>query len=268
MEGIGPMDPLDPAIVVFELWGLSIARVMGVFIQGPIFGSKHITMKARVAMAIVIATALFPNLPTPQNFHYNLAEHLLIIFVNVMIGLVIGWVSYLTMTTVQFAGELIDVQLGLSIAASFDPSAGGTVNLLRRFHFYVAMLVYLMIDGHHSLITAIYRSFEAVPIDSKTFLTGTLVHEIIWLTNDLLLVGIQIAAPALAALFIVQMALGLVARASPQMNVFMLAFPVNITVGTALLAVSMPQLTKKLIWMFNDNYHTVIKFIVYMKPGG
>ena len=159
-------------------------------------------------------------------------------------------------------------QLGLSIAASFDPSAGGTVNLLRRFHFYVAMMVYLIINGHHTLLTAVYRSFEVVPVDTMTFIRGPLVHDIIWLTNDLLRVGLEIASPALAALFIVQMALGLVARASPQMNVFMLAFPVNIAVGTALLSASMPNLTNKLIWMFSDNYHTVLKFIVLMKPGG
>ena len=267
MEGTG-MDKLAPAIVAIELWGLTIARVMGVFIQAPIFGSRHITMRGRVGAAIVIATALYPGLPMPQEFYYSFPQHAAIIAGNVVVGLVIGWVSFLTMTTVQFAGELCDVQLGLSIAASFDPSAGGTVNLLRRFHFYIAMMVYLIINGHHTLITAIYRSFEAVPVDNMVIIRGALVHDIVWLTNDLLVLGVQIASPALAALFIVQMALGLVARASPQMNVFMVSFPVNIATGTSILSLTMPYLTRKLIFIFDDNYRTVLKYLILMKPGG
>jgi len=267
MESTG-MEKLAPTIVVIELWALTLARVMGVFVQAPIFGSRHISMKIRVGAAIVLATGLFPGLPMPQDFYYSFPQHAVIIFQNIMVGLVIGWVSYLTMTTVQFAGELCDVQLGLSIAASFDPSAGGTVNLLRRFHFYVAMMVYLIIDGHHSLITAIYRSFEAVPVDNMVLIRGALVYDIVWLTSDLLYLGVQIASPVLAALFIVQMALGLVARASPQMNVFMVSFPVNIGVGTAVLALTLPYLTRKLIVIFDDNYRIVLKYIILMSPGG
>ena len=109
LDVMGSTDPLHPVIVVIELWGLTIARMMGVFVQAPIFGSRHITMKARVAMAVVAATALYPNLPLPEGFYYSLPQHITIIAVNVMVGLVIGWVAFLTMTTVQFAGELIDV---------------------------------------------------------------------------------------------------------------------------------------------------------------
>ena len=262
------LEALDPAIVAIELWALTIARVMGVFTQGPIFGSRHISMKARVGTALVLATALYPILPMPEGFYYNFSQHLMIVFGNVAVGFMVGFASYLTMTTVQFAGELIDTQLGLSTAASFDPSAGGTVNMLRRFHFYLAMIVYLIINGHHSLITAIYRSFVAVPVDTLGVVSGELAHSFIALTNDMLLLGVQIASPALAALYIVQIGLGLVARAAPQMNVFMISFPVNIMLGTAVLANAIPYVAKKLIWIFDDNYRYVLKFLLLMRPGG
>jgi flagellar biosynthetic protein FliR len=256
-------------IVALELYGLTIARMMGIFIQAPIFGSKHIPMKLRIAIALVTATAIFPILPMPKEFSYNLSEHVVIVMNNVLVGLVIGYVAFLTMTTIQFAGELIDTQLGLSAASSFDPSAGGTVNLMRRLHFYMAMMVYLIIDGHHTLFTALYRSFQAVPVDQMAVLNGTLVRDIISLTAcKLMLLGVQLCAPTLAALFIVQMALGLTARAAPQMNVFMISFPVNILVGTSMLAASIPYTLRKLIPIFDENYNYILKFLIIMKSGG
>jgi len=261
-------EALEPSIVAIELLGLTIARCMGIGLQAPIFGSKHITMKARVGSVIVIAVALYPTLPMPDVFTASIPQHLSIIFSNVMVGLIIGFAASLTMYTVQFAGELVDTQLGLSTAASFDPSAGGTVNMIRRFKFYLAMMVYLIINGHHSLIISIYRSFQAVPVDAMFVPRGALIADFVYMTNDMLLIGVQIASPCMAALYIVQMALGLVARSAPQMNVFMLSFPVNILVGTTVLSAAIPYIAKKLIFMFDANYHQVLKLLLLMKPGG
>jgi len=261
-------EALEPSIVAIELWALTMARCMGIGLQAPIFGSRHITMRARVGSVLVIATALYPTLPMPQGLTANFPQHLGIIFSNIMVGLIVGFAASLTMYTIQFAGELVDTQLGLSTAASFDPSAGGTVNMIRRFKFYLAMMVYLIINGHHSLIIAIYRSFQAVPADAMFVPRGALIADFVSMTNDMLFLGVQIASPCMAALYIVQMALGLVARAAPQMNVFMLSFPVNILVGTTVLSAAIPYIAKKLIFIFDDNYMSILKMLLLMKPGG
>lgn len=223
----------------FVLFLLVLARVMGIFTQAPIFASHHIPRQGRVALSVICAMAIFSVVPFPKEFPLHLINLVLLILNQILVGLIIGYLSFIIMAGFQFAGELMDIQLGLSSAASFDPASGGTSNLLRRFQFYIAMLIYLIINGHHHLLRAIFKSFELVPVTGFTF-TGNMIEHLIAISGDMFILAVQISAPVLASLFITQAALGLLARVAPQMNVFMMSFPLNMLVGMTLLAVSLP----------------------------
>jgi len=261
------MPVFEQGIMVIELFGLVLARVFGIFIQGPVFQAHQITMRIRVGAAIVIAIALFPVLPMPAHLDVNLLQFFYLLIGNVIVGLMIGYTANLPILTLQFAGELLDIQLGLTIASSFDPMAGGTVNLIRRFELYLCIMTYLIINGHHYLFKALYRAFQVVPVTGFHF-RGAVFREYTFLTSEMFKTALEISAPPLAALFITQMALGLVARASPQMNVFMLSFPVNLWVGLTLLAVTLPIIIQRLGPIFTSNYYSLLKILLNLQPGG
>lgn len=231
---------------------LAFVRIAMIFAQAPILGSNHIKPQMKAGLAGAMAIVAFPHLPMPDNFPTETLGFIMAILTQVIVGLAIGFVSYLMMAAAQFGGEMMDIQMGLSVAASMDPSSGGTSKLLMRLNFYIAMLLYLGVDGHHMLFRALFQSFEIIPV-TEFRVSGRLIELFIAHTNDIFIIGLQIAAPPLAALFITQVAMGLLARVAPQMNVFMLSFPLNIAIGLMLFSIGLPVIEGLLLRQFEVN---------------
>jgi flagellar biosynthesis protein FliR len=258
---------MDPQIyVIFAMFLLIFVRVVTLFVQAPVWGSHHMPMQILAGTAGVISIIILPQLPVPK-FPFDLFHLGLLVLIQCTVGLVMGFISFLVLAAAQFAGELLDIQMGLSVAAAFDPASKGVVNLIRRFEFYFAMTLYLLMDGHHQLIKALYQSFFVVPLTGIKF-SGDMVMQLSLLTGRLFYIAVQIAAPVLAALFIVQVTLGLLSRVAPQMNVFMISFPLNIAIGVLLLSLSLPVFMTALDNNFNSNYQDLLNVIKMMKPGG
>lgn len=231
---------------------LAFVRIAFIFQQAPIVASRHIKPQMKVGLAGALAVVAFPNLPMPEYFPDNPRAFILVLLGQITVGLAIGFVSYLCMAAAQFGGEMMDIQMGLSVAASMDPSSGGTSKLLMRLNFYVAMLLYLGVNGHHDLLRALFHSFRVIPL-TEFRISGTLVLRFIEHTEEIFLIGLQIAAPPLAALFITQVAMGLLARVAPQMNVFMLSFPMNIAIGLMLFSIGLPMISRLHLKQFEIN---------------
>jgi flagellar biosynthetic protein FliR len=249
--------------MAFTLWGtflLVLARVTGFFVQAPIFGSHHIAKPVLAGIAILCSILIFPYVEVPSDFPESMLFLGYMLVGQFSIGAVIGFVAFIVMAIAQFAGEMLDIQMGLSVAASFDPASHGAVNLLRRLHFYIAMTLFLMLDGHHYMLRCVFKSFDLIPV-TKVWISGALVNELIRLSGTVFYLGIQMAAPALAALFITQVALGMIARTAPQMNVFMLSFPLNIAIGLTLLGLSLPLINMMMRHLFMVNSEDLIRTI-------
>ncbi|MFA5508715.1 MAG: flagellar biosynthetic protein FliR [Vulcanimicrobiota bacterium] len=253
----------DQFFSAFAVGLLAFVRIVFIFQQAPILGSKHIKGQAKVGLAACLAVVAFPNLPMPANMPEDPRGFILALLAQVVVGLAIGYVSFLVMAAAQFGGEMMDIQMGLSVAASMDPSSGGTSKLLNRLNFYVAMMLYLMVDGHHMLLRALFRSFQVIPV-TEFRVSGRLVSEFITHTEEIFLIGLQVAAPPLAALFITQVAMGLLARVAPQMNVFMLSFPLNIAIGLMLFSIGLPVIQGLLLEQFEINHDRTWDAILIM----
>lgn len=248
----------------FGIFLLIMTRIMGVFLQAPVFSSRNIPYQVKIGLTALISLVLFSQVAIPKDFPNNLGSFIALLVMQFLVGSVIGYVSYIVMAAVQFAGEILDIQIGLSAASVYDASTGDTTNLLRRFEFYFATIIYLIIDGHHVLLKAIQKSFEFIPLDGMAY-TGALVNQLVVITMQIFYIGVQISAPMIIALLIVQIALGLLSRVAPQMNVFMLSFAVNILVGVGLLWVCLPYISLVLEKLFSQNFRDIIQAINYMR---
>lgn len=265
MFGNGTAEINETVLVAVGLFGLAFARIVMIMVQAPVFGSRHYNTQIRIGTALALTMVAFPNLPIPSHMPHDIRGFVLAILTQIVVGLCIGLVSFVIIASAQFGGEMLDIQMGLSVAASMDPSMSGASTLLNRLCFYIAMLLYLIVDGHHQLMIAIYRSFDVVPL-TYFRVTGTLIVELIRLTGEIFVIGVQVASPALAALFITQVALGLLARVAPQMNVFMLSFPLNIAIGLMLLSVGLPMIFLLLRHHFDMNFDDMFRAIGQMIP--
>lgn len=261
----------------YAMWAtflLIFTRFIGFFVQSAVWGSHHPPHQVLVGAGLAFSFLVYPNVHPPALFEHwkthqghplDLMMFVVLIAQQFCVGLILGNTTYMALAISEFAGELFDIQMGLSSAASFDPSSHGAKNLLNRLTFYVGLTLYLMCDGHMLSLEAMKRSFEVIPLDCFTMSRPLL--ELLWhRMGDMFSLGLEMAAPVVAALFIVQVALGMVARVAPQMNVFMLSFPMNIGIGLTLLCTAWPFIERRFYEMFHQDWVLMLKCIVLMGP--
>ncbi|MBV8879437.1 MAG: flagellar biosynthetic protein FliR [Planctomycetaceae bacterium] len=223
---------------------LVLFRVAGVLMVAPVFGSQAIPAPVKVFLSLVLALLFFPFVKgqgagVPQD------AGLLALAVawELAVGLLIGFAAALLFAGVQFGGHLIDQELGLQQANLLDPVLNEQISIMGQFKVLLATLVWLLINGHHLLITSISDSFRAVPLMGMRFSDGVALHLSDTLMRDFFRMGIGIAAPALATLFLITIAMAFMARTAPEMNVFALSFTLRLAVGLVVIALGVGLFT-------------------------
>jgi flagellar biosynthetic protein FliR len=233
-------------ITASSLWAFLqvFARVSSLFISAPVFGDKAVPAQVKVGLAGLISLALLPLVrgtlmpgPIPA-----LGPMLGDLLGQVMIGILIGFVVSLVFFAVRLGGSLLDYQMGFTQAATFDPQYNETITPVADFQYRYSLLIYLLINGHLLLLLALERSFVKLPASQLT-LGGHALAVFSMLTGQMLINGIEIAAPGAAVLLITDVAFAFLSRAMPQMQVFYVGMPVKILVGLAVVLVALPLLT-------------------------
>ncbi len=160
---------------------------------------------------------------------------------QLVIGVAIGFVVRLVFAAVELAGEVVGFQMGLNFAAFFDPSMNAQTSALGRFFGQMAALLFVVLNGHVMVLTAVTRSFEAFPVGGNAFANLDQL-KLFQLGTDLFASGFWIALPMVGMLMFVNLALGIVSRVAPQMNIFAVGFPITLTVGLLGVALTLPLL--------------------------
>jgi flagellar biosynthetic protein FliR len=174
---------------------------------------------------------------------------LMAVFREVLLGIAIGYTARLTYTSIQLAGQLAGYGMGFGMARILDPSTRTNVTIIAQYNVVIAMLVFLLIRGHHHILVGIAKSFSAVPLGVWSP-SASLVGHLNTVFASIFATGFRIAIPVMAALFLTKVALAIIARTIPQMNVFIVGFPLQISVGLIAMAVSLPFFVKILHSLF------------------
>lgn len=224
----------------FETFLLIMVRVTVIMTILPVFSAKEIPVLARIGLGMLITFVIYktvhPIAPLPDLFALFSA-----IVSQLIIGLIFGFVSYLVFMGIQLAGEILDIQVGFAIANVINPLTQQNVTVIGEFELTLASLIYLITDSHLLLLQGIGGSFNLLALPYASLDPSVAGNIMIFFTQATLII-FKIAAPAAIALFITNVALGLMARVAPQMNVFVVGFPLQITVGLLMIAISIPLL--------------------------
>jgi len=224
----------------FETFLLILVRVAAMLSMFPIFSSRQIPLLARIGLALAISFMLFRTVP-PIPLITNYGDLAMATLAQTVLGAIVGYIASLVFVGIQFAGELIDLQIGFAIANVINPQTQQNITIIGELELAIATLIFLITDSHHLLIEGIAGSFSLVPLPFIGLHPIVLDDAVSFLSQSLLDV-FRIAAPAAAALFITNVALALMARVAPQMNVFVVGFPFQIGVGLIVLGISIPLL--------------------------
>jgi flagellar biosynthesis protein FliR len=213
------------------LFLLILTRISGVFLSAPVLGSRNIPSQLKIGFSLIFAMLLMPFVE-----HSALRENIDIINLMIMVagelavGVIIGFTATLIFTGFLLAGQIIDFQMGFGMVNVVDPLSNVSVSIIGQFKNLLAVLIFLAINGHHFFFTALSKSFEILPLTTFA-LTSEVSANFINTIGEIFIVGFKIGAPAIGILVISELALGIIARTVPQMNVFVVGLPMKIIVG-------------------------------------
>jgi flagellar biosynthetic protein FliR len=216
-------------------------RILAVFTSAPVFSSRAFTVRARVALAFLVALAAQASLPDMPVIGFNDPRALGVLFQQVGIGLALGFCVRLVFAAVELAGEVVGFQMGLNFASFFDPSLNSQSSAVARFFAQMTSLLFVVMNGHLMVLMAITKSFQAFPVD-QNFLQALSVMKLHTLGADLFASGLWMAMPMVGMLLFVNLALGIVSRVAPQMNIFAVGFPITLVAGLIGVAYTLPML--------------------------
>jgi len=208
---------------------LIFARMLAFLITLPVFSYRTIPFQYRLGLAFflsLIVTSSFGNVDIDLTAHF-----IVLLIKEIAVGLLIGLISYMVMSVVQIAGGFIDFQMGFAIANVIDPQTGAQSPLIGQYFYMIAILFFLSVDGHHILLNGMIHSYTAIPLDSFLSFQEGFVEFIVLTFNRLFLIAFQMALPLVGSLFLVDVALGIIARTVPQLNVFVVGLPLKIAVS-------------------------------------
>ncbi|HKX41382.1 MAG TPA: flagellar biosynthetic protein FliR [Burkholderiaceae bacterium] len=216
-------------------------RVLALFGALPVFAQRSVPMRVRVALAFLIAFCAQASLPAMPVIPLDSANALLAVLQQVLIGVSLGFAVRLVFAAVEFAGEIIGLQMGLNFAGFFDPMSGGQTTAASRFFGVSVSWLFIVMGGHLLLIGAVVKSFDAFPVGPDPFAFLRTVQPQVWGT-EVFRLGLWIALPLVAMLLFVNLVLGIISRVASQMNIFAIGFPITVSIGLIGMLLTLPMM--------------------------
>lgn len=229
---------MDVFLVDFVSFALALIRLATFLVVVPVLNMRNAPILIKIGLAALCAFAIMPELDAVYDPE-NLGVLAVLALQEVAVGLLLAFVVILVFAIVTFAGHFIDTPIGFGMASVFDPALGGQVPVFSQFYYVLAALIFLSVDGHLWLLKAVHRSFTAIPFGGAIQFEPSFVL-ISDLVGQVFFIGIQIALPIVATILLTDIGLGIVIRAVPQINVFVLGFPIKIMVGLAVVVFALP----------------------------
>ncbi|MFD1850367.1 flagellar biosynthetic protein FliR [Oceanobacillus bengalensis] len=209
---------------------LVFVRILAFFVTMPLFSYRTIPLPFKIGFSFFLAMIMFYTIDTQAVIVDEM--FIFLIVKEALVGLLIGLVAYIVVSAIQVAGGFIDFQMGFAIANVMDPQTGAQSPITGQFLYIIALLFLLSVDGHHLIIDGIFNSYQFVPIDNFIpFGNRSIPDFVINAFNMMFIIAFQIAIPIVGCLFLVDLALGIIARTVPQLNVFVVGLPLKIIVS-------------------------------------
>lgn len=231
----------------------------------PIFGTNSIPILVRVGLGLIISVAVSGTVH-PMHTPLDLDGFAVGILCQVIIGVLFGFITQMVFVGVQFAGELLDVQIGFAVANVLNPTTQQQVTIVGELELALATLLFLVTNSYALYIEGMAGSFSLLPLPWVSLSQGTQDSVVLFYTQALLIV-FRVAAPAAITLFLINVMLAFLARVAPQMNIFVIGFPIQISVGLIMLIICLPLLGYALPQLFNQVPHQLDTLMRSMAPA-
>jgi flagellar biosynthetic protein FliR len=256
------MDFIDHIVNNAPTFLFIFSRTGAIIMLAPVFGTPMVPLRVKTGLTLLLSFVLFPIIPPvalPQNF----IDLVIGLGAEIFIGATIGLVTRFVFASFEFAGQVVGFQMGLGMANVYDPINSVQITVLGKLMSILSMLVFLSINGHIMVIVALKKSFEVIPPYGFQF-SGTLMSQILYMSREVFIVGAKVAAPVMGTLLLVNIGLGVGARAVPQLNMFVIGFAIAILVGFMIIGASISHYQAAMSSAFQDMWWRIFKMMEVM----
>lgn len=250
----------------FQTFLVVTSRVAGFIGAIPVLSSAQSPMRIKTGLVFAISLTLFPLMAeyVPQ-VNFSPVPFLMLIIAELLLGLLLALIARLIFTAVEFGATVIGYQMGFAAANVFDPQSERQVALISQFQNVFAILIFLAINGHHLFLQLAVNSYEYLPPGQFNF-SGSAVPFLMELATHMFTLGVQFSAPVLAVLLLSGLILGVMARVFPQLNVFLLSFPINIGAAFIVIALTLnisATIIRQEFDTLPDRFLTILNFLAF-----
>jgi len=237
-----------------------LARILALMASAPIFNLRSQPTQFRLLTGLVVTLAIIPVLPPMPAIPAGSWVGFAVLFQQILIGMLLGFTLRIAFAAIDLAGELIGMQMGLSFAVFYDPQNAGQTPVLSEFLGLITTLIFLAMNGHLLMLSVIAESFNLLPVSPTPFSTGGIAVFMAW-SSTLFSAGLLLALPLITALLIANLAMGVLARVAPQLNIFAVGFPVTMTAGFAVLMFSVPYFGAAMEKLFDTAFRAMAQIM-------
>ena len=248
-----------------EIFLLIIARIVGIFMTAPLFSDATVSRTFKTTFMFAIAFLLWFVIPFPDTrLPADMFLFILAAAQEFFIGYMLGMVTKIIFSGIEAAGDMMGAQMGLSVASMLDPATGRQSVVTARLLRWVVVIIFLAIDGPHFILTALYKSYDALPLLNVWNFSGAAQHLAVT-AGDIFAIAVQLAAPILLVIFLLDFAFGLVSRVAPQVNVFQLGFQMKPALGSFIFMLMIPLLLERIVWLIGLMVEKLMYVFYYMQ---
>lgn len=234
------------------------SRILALIASAPVLGNGQIPAHVKVGVAVMLTIIIAPTLDTQPDIEVSSAIGLFVLMQQILVGLAMGFVMRLIFTAVETAGDFAGMQMGLGFASFYDPINASQSQVISQFLGILAALAFLGMNGHLYMLQALAESFHIFPISINQPSAGGLHTVALWGTS-IFTYSLQLALPIIAALMLTNMALGILTRSAPQLNVFSIGFPITLSIGFIMLMLTLPYLSPLLESFVHAGQETMLR---------
>ncbi len=227
-----------------QIFLLVFVRVTAILVLLPVLGANSVPMKVKAGLSLLLTILVYPQVTMAEGSGglSSISLFTFSVLKEACVGLVIGYTTLFLFAAVQFAGIMVDRQMGFAMVQLLDPMSNSESSVTGQLHVLLFSIIFLLLNGHYFLILAVQKSFELIPLFGVKFATGSLASFFSSMVGNLFELSLRFAAPVFIILVLASAALGIVARTVPQLNIFFVGLPLKIGLGLVATIMVLPLL--------------------------
>lgn len=248
-----------------EFFLLVLVRVSCFVFVAPFFSMTNTPRNVRIGLSLLTAILLYYMVPRPEIVYNTLIGYVIIVLKEAVTGLLIGYAANLCTTIVSFAGHIADMEMGLSMASMFDPTTKETTTISGIYYNYMVLLMLIISGMHQYLLKALAETYILIPVNGMIFHSDKLFAAMTGFMSDYIIIGFRICLPIFAVMIILNAVLGVLAKVSPQLNMFAVGIQMKVLVGITVLFVTTSMLPGAADFIYDQMKRTIVTFVEAMR---